>query len=120
MVELWRRLWFFGCVCGAVLLALTASLSPLVLVSPVDFAREHEKEGSYMGIRVPSEEARRLRSLPLEAYVAEKTRGKLVTVSGQAWQELFTAVSSVGQSKPVAEKWQQRLPADKYPAKSLF
>ncbi len=120
MVELWRRLLFFGCVCGTVLLALTASLSPLVLVSPVDFAREHDKEGSYMGIRIPSDEARRLRNLPLEAYIAEKTRGKLATVSGKAWQDVFAAVAAVAESKPVAEEWQQRLPADKYPTKALF
>ena len=35
MRELWRRLLFLFCVCGAVLLFLAASLAPVVLVAPV-------------------------------------------------------------------------------------
>jgi hypothetical protein len=102
------------------LLAFAASLSPLVLVSQVDFAREQEREGSYMGFRIPSEEAGRLRNLPRETYIAEKTKGKLETVTGQYWMELFDAATAVARGQTVAERWASRLPSDKYPAKVMF
>jgi len=120
MIELWRRLLFLICVCGAVLLALAASLSPVVLVTYVDFAREQQREGSYMGFRIPTEESSRLRSLPAELYIAEKTKGRLFAVNGPQWEETFDAVTAVAQEKAVAERWQRRLPSDKYPAKALF
>ena len=120
MMELWRRLSFLICVCGAVLLALFASLSPVVLLMPVDFAREQQREGSYMGFRIATEESRRLRSLPIDAYIAEKTRGRLATVNGQQWEEVFAAVFAVAEGKTVAERWQRRLPVDQYPSKVLF
>lgn len=120
MMELWRRLSFLICVCGAVLLALFASLSPVVLLMPVDFAREQQREGSYMGFRIATEESRRLRSLPIDAYIAEKTRGRLAAVNGQQWEEVFAAVFAVAEGKTVAERWQRRLPVDQYPSKLLF
>ena len=120
MIELWRRLSFLLCVCGAVLLAFAASLSPVVLVTHVDFSRDQSREGSYMGVRIATEESKRLRGLHRDAYIAEKTRGQLVTVNGQRWQEVFDATTAVAQSEAVAERWQRRLPADQYPTKALF
>lgn len=120
MRELWRRLVFLLCVCGAILLALAASLSPVVLVTPVDFAREQQREGSYMGLRIPTEEAKRQRSLPREAYIAEKTKGRLVAGNDPQWAELFDAVAVLAQDKALAERWKQRLPSDQHPGKVLF
>ena len=120
MRELWRRLVFLICVCGAVLLALAASLSPVVLVTPVDFAREQQREGSYMGFRMPTEESNRQRNLTREAYIAEKTKGRLVAGNDPQWTELFGAVAALAQDKALAERWQWRLPADQYPGKFLF
>lgn len=120
MNELWRRLSLFGCICVAVLLAFVASLSPVVLVTPVDFSREQQREGSYMGFRIPTEESKRLRSLPVDAYIGEKTKDRLVVAEGQQWQELFDASMAVAQGKAVAERWKKRFPSDKYPAKALF
>jgi hypothetical protein len=120
MRELWRRLVFLLCVCGAILLALAASLSPVVLVTPVDFAREQQREGSYMGLRIPTEEAKRQRSLPREAYIAEKTKGRLVAGNDPQWAELFDAVNVLAQDKALAERWKQRLPSDQHPGKVLF
>ena len=120
MRELWRRLVFLLCVCGAVLLALAVSLSPVVLVTPVDFAREQQREGSYMGLRIPTEEAKRQRSLPREAYIAEKTKGRLVAGNDPQWAELFDAVAALAQDKALAERWKQRLPSDQHPVKVFF
>ena len=120
MRELWRRLVFLICVGGAVLLFLAASLSPVVLVTPVDFAREQGREGSYMGLRIPTEEAKRQRSLTREAYIAEKTKGKLVAGNEPQWAELFDAVAAITQGKALAERWQRRLPSDQHPLKVLF
>ena len=120
MIELWRRLSLLICLFGAVLLAFAASLSPVVLVEHIDFTRNQEREGSYMGLRIPSEEAVRLRSLPSDAYIAAKTKGKLITVDGPHWAELFGAATDVAKGKAVAERWAQRLPSDPYPAKVIF
>ena len=102
VMELWRRLSFLICVCGAVLLALFASLSPVVLLMPVDFAREQQREGSYMGFRIATEESRRLRSLPIDAYIAEKTRGRLAAVNGQQWEEVRIDLDPAEREKMVA------------------
>ena len=120
MRELWRRLVFLICGCGAVLLALAASLSPVVLVTPIDFAREQQREGSYMGLRIPTEEAKRQRNLSLEAYIAEKTKGKLVAGNDPQWAKLFDAVAALTQDKTLAEPWKERLPSDQHPVKVLF
>ena len=120
MRELWRRLVFLICVCGAVLLALAASLSPVVLVAPVDFTRQQQREGSYMGLRIPTEESNRQRSLTREAYIAEKTKGRLVAGNDPQWAELFDAVDALAQGKALAEPWKKRLPSDQHPVKVLF
>ena len=112
MRELWRRLLFLFCVCGAVLLFLAASLAPVVLVAPVDFARQQQREGSYMGLRIPTEESRRQQSLSREAYIAEKTKGRLVAGNDPQWAELFAAVAALDQGKTLAEPWKKRLPSD--------
>ena len=120
MRELWRRLLFLFCVCGAVLLFLAASLAPVVLVAPVDFARQQQREGSYMGLRIPTEESRRQQSLSREAYIAEKTKGRLVAGNDPQWAELFDAVAALDQGKTLAEPWKKRLPSDQHPVKVLF
>ena len=120
MRELWRRLLFLFCVCGAVLLFLAASLAPVVLVAPVDFARQQQREGSYMGLRIPTEESRRQQSLSREAYIAEKTKGRLVAGNDPQWAELFAAVAALDQGKTLAEPWKKRLPSDQHPVKVLF
>ena len=107
MRELWRRLVFLICVCGAVLLALAASLSPVVLVTPVDFAREQQREGSYIGFRIPTEESKRQQNLTREAYIAEKTKGRLVAGNDPQWTELFGAVAALAQDKALAERLRQ-------------
>ena len=120
MRELRRRLVFLICVCGAVLLALAASLSTVVLVAPVDFTRQQQREGSYMGLRIPTEESNRQRSLTREAYIAEKTKGRLVAGNDPQWAELFDAVAALAQDKALAERWKQRLPSDQHPVKVFF
>ena len=120
MRELWRRLLFLFCVCGAVLLGLAAALSPVVLVTPVDFGREQQREGSYMGVRIPTEESKRQQSLSREAYIVEKTKGRLVAGNDAQWAELFDAVAALAQGKTLAEPWKRRLPSDQHPGKVLF
>ncbi len=120
MRELWRRLSFLICVCGAVLLGLAASLAPVVLVTSVDFGREQQREGSYLGRRIPTEESNRQRNLSGEAYIAEKTKGRLVAGNDPQWAELFDAVAALTPDKALAERWKSRLPSDQHPVKVLF
>jgi hypothetical protein len=119
-MELWRRLILLFFVCTAILLAKFADLSPLVLVKYIDFAREQKEEGSYMGVRIMTDEDERLSRLPLNEYIQEKSKGKIFSATSKEWEELLGTVIAVSQEKAVAKVWQKRLPSDKYPSKVFF
>jgi hypothetical protein len=119
-MELWRRLILLFFICTVILLAKFADLSPLVLVKYIDFAREQKEEGSYMGVRIMTEEDERLSRLPLNEYIQEKTKGKILPATNKEFEELFVVVTAVSQDKTVPKAWQKRLPSDKYPSKVLF
>ena len=119
-MELWRRLILLFFVCTAILLAKFADLSPLVLVKYIDFAKEQKEEGSYMGVRIMTEEDERLSKMPLNEYIQEKSKGKILQATSKEWEELLGTVIEVSQEKDVAKVWQKRLPSDKYPSKVLF
>ena len=65
-MELWRRLILLAFACAAIWLAKLASLTPLILLEPVDFAEKQGKEGSSMGFRLMTDERQRLHNLPLQ------------------------------------------------------
>jgi hypothetical protein len=119
-MELWRRVILLFFVCIAILLAKYADLSPLVLVKYIDFAKEQKEEGSYMGVRIMTEEDERLLEMPLNEYIQEKSKRKILPAPSKDWEELFRAVIAISQEKTVAKVWQKRLPSDKYPSKVLF
>jgi hypothetical protein len=119
-MELWRRLILLFFICTAILLAKYADLSPLVPVKYIDFAKEQKEEGSYMGVRIMTEEDERLSKLPLNEYIAEKTKGIIFQASGKDWEKLFGTVISASHEQAVAKEWERRLPSDKYPSKVLF
>jgi hypothetical protein len=119
-MELWRRLILLFFICTAILLAKFADLSPLMLVKYIDFAKEQKEEGSYMGVRIMTEEDKRLSEIPLNAYIQEKTKGKIFSATGKEWGELFGAVTTASYDQTVAKEWKSRLPSDKYPSKVFF
>jgi len=119
-MELWRRVILLGSIFAAILVALFASLSPVVLVQHVDFADRQKNEGSYMGFRLMTERAKRLAGLPLHDYIAETTKGRLFVVEGAEWQSLAQNALAVAKGMPIAGEWQKRLPSDKHPSGVLF
>ncbi|HEX7539182.1 MAG TPA: hypothetical protein VF358_02670, partial [Syntrophales bacterium] len=64
-MELWRRVFLISSLFAAILFALFADLSPVVIVSKVDFSDQQKKEGSYMGVRLMTDRTERLAGLPL-------------------------------------------------------
>lgn len=119
-MELWRRVILLGLVFAAVLIALFASLSPVVLVRHVDFAEKQKNEGSYMGVRLMTERTTRLAGLPLHDYIAETTKGRLYDVEGPGWAAAAENALAAAKNRPLAKDWQRRLPSDKYPMGVLF
>ena len=89
-MELWRRVILLVFVCVALWLAKLASLAPVILVRTVDFTEKQEKEGSYMGVRIMTEEKQRLSDMPLNDYIAEVTGGGLFHAEGKEWEGLFS------------------------------
>lgn len=119
-MELWRRVILLVFVCVALWLAKLASLAPVILVRTVDFAEKQEKEGSYLGVRIMTEEKQRLFDMPLNEYIAEVTGGGLFHAEGKEWEGLFSNVMSITEGKAVPKEWSKRLPSDQHPMKVVF
>jgi len=119
-MELYRRLVLVVCICTAVFLAYKASLSPLIMVEPVDFGDRQKKEGTYMGAKVMTPEKKRLSEMPLNDYIHEVTKGRLFEVEGKEWEELFQNAIAAKEGKQVSREWSKRFPSDKYASRVLF
>jgi len=119
-MELWRRVILLGSIFAAILVALFASLSPVVIVQHVDFADRQRNEGSYMGFRLMTERAQHLAALPLHDYIAEVTKGRLFIVGGPGWEAVAVNALAAARRMPIAAEWQRRLPSDRYPSGVLF
>ncbi len=105
-MEIWRRGVLLACFVLALGSAKLAVLRPLVSLERLDFKAEQGRERAW------SEEGARLKALPLEAYVAEKTRDKTVEVSGPEWAALFAGLAAADENEPAAAVWLDRAPAD--------
>jgi len=105
-METWRRGILLACVCLALWTAKFAVLKPLLTVKTADFAEEQRDERTW------TDDERRLKGLPLTEYIAEKTKGMLVTVSGPAWERLFAGVRAADAGAAGGGEWLHRAPAD--------
>jgi hypothetical protein len=119
-MELRRRVILLGSFLAAILTALYADLSPVVIVQPVDFAAQQKKEGSYLGVRLMTERTTRLAGLPLQDYIAEATKGRLFDATGRGWETTAQQAAGAGNPGALAKEGQRRLPSDKYPLGVLF
>jgi hypothetical protein len=120
MRELWRRILPMVFIVAALWLAKLASLAPVVLVEQIDFAKKQQKQGSYMGFRLMTDEDKRLSHMSLNDYISEVTKGRLFRVEGRDWEGLFSNLKAIKDGQKVAPKWSQRLPSDQYPMNALF
>jgi len=119
-MELWRRVFLVTCFFAAIVAFFLADLSPVVIVSNVDFSDRQKREGSYMGVRLMTERTERLAGLPLQDYIAEVTHSRLLAAEGRQWNELFQNALAAERSQSLAGEWQRRLPSDKHPMGVLF
>ncbi|HET6489293.1 MAG TPA: hypothetical protein VFG28_05970, partial [Syntrophales bacterium] len=106
-MELWRRVFLISSLIAAILFALFADLSPVVMVSHVDFSDQQRREGSYMGVRLMTERTERLTRLSPQDYITEITKGRLFNVEGRGWEPTVENAVAAQQSKPLAKEWQQ-------------
>ena len=119
-MELWRRVFLISSFFTAILFALFADLSPVVIVSNVDFSDQQRREGSYMGVRLMTDRTERLAGLPLQDYIAEATKGRLFNVEGRGWEPAIENAVAARRSRSLAKEWQKRLPSDQHPMGVLF
>ena len=95
-IEIARR----ALVCLLIAGALTAAQWPapaLLRLAPVDLAAQQKREFFADD-----------RQLPLEAYVAQKTAGRLVTVEGSRWADLLQAARATSAGNPPDDAWARR------------
>ena len=105
-MEIWRRGVLLACVCLAMWAAKFAVLKPLMSVRTVDFAEKQKGETRW------TDEGKRLAALSLEDYVADKTKGVRLQVSGHDWERFFMAARAASGGKPPDRSWARRIPAD--------
>jgi hypothetical protein len=119
-MELWRRVFLISSFFAAILFALYADLSPVVIVQHVDFRDKQKSEGSYMGVRLMTDRTERLAGLTLQDYIAETTKGRLFNVEGRGWEPAVENAVAARGSRSLAKEWQRRLPSDQHPMGVLF
>ena len=119
-MELWRRVFLICSFFAAILFALLADLSPVVIVSRVDFSDQQKKEGSYMGVRLMTERTERPARMSSQEYIAEVTKGRLFSVEGRGWESAVENAVAADGSRTLAKEWQRRLPSDPHPMGVLF
>ena len=99
-MERFRRLVLLITVLAAIWLYFFTPLLPLVMVEQVDFTLKQQKSRPF-GFRTDQEE--RLKRLPLNEYIAEVTKGRLIQVTGSEWEAFFRSAAEVRAGGPVPE-----------------
>jgi hypothetical protein len=102
LMEIIRQVVLFSCLILAIYLILLPEPA-LLSVKSVDFEKM-QKEGS-PGYFAPESE----KLLPLDEYIALKTDGRIVTVEGQKWQELYENALFASEGFQVSNNYLKRL-----------
>lgn len=95
--EFWRRVILVVSIIAGIMVAFYR-VPALLTVTWIDFAgkQKGELESPYGYV---SDESKILASLPLDAYIQEKTQGKVITLEDSGWQIFFNEIylASTGQ-----------------------
>ncbi|MBU1337725.1 MAG: hypothetical protein KKD56_01510, partial [Acidobacteria bacterium] len=118
-MELWRRVILLFGILVAVSLYLWVSLEPVFQVEVVDFAEEQNNQSLW------SERGEYLAQLPLDSFVSEVTKNKLLSVEGPAWEDFFDGVTAASTGRPEADvDWLRHIPRDQrdwdFTSRTLF
>lgn len=120
ILEIWRRLLLALMACAAVWLIFYASQATMLAVKPVDFAGEKKDLAQgYMGMGFLTDEEERLSGLPLDQYIAEVTKGKIINVAGGQWETFFNMVSGTLNGTVSEPEWKRRL-GEEYSSELYF
>lgn len=112
MREVFRRMLLVAGVAGTLCLACWTSLTPLVVVEPVDMAQA-QAQGKRFGI-LERETMGQLRTQPPDAYVARLTRDRAVAAKGPAWETFTKRVARYFADPATAPDWQWRTTRFRY------
>jgi hypothetical protein len=102
MREIARRGILLGCVLGAVWWALEP-VPGLVRAAPVDFAKEQQRDRRRLFGLDPDAE------LPMDQYIAHKTKDRLIRVEGEEWRSFYRQVTEASQGRSTDAQWTRRL-----------
>ena len=102
MREIMRRVVLLGCVLGAIWWALEP-VPALLRVGPVDFAKEQQRDRRRTFGLDPNA------GLPMDQYIAHKTKDRLVRVEGRAWSVFLDKVVETSEGKSTDPQWTRRL-----------
>ena len=105
MLEIFRRVVILTFVLGAVWMALNPAPA-LLRVATVDFVKEQQRDRKRsLGFDTRT-------SLPLDQYIVEKTRDRLIKVQGEIWVDFYDRISETTQGKLTDPQWTRRLGVD--------
>jgi len=102
MREIMRRVVLLGCVLGAIWWALEP-VPALLRVGPVDFAKEQQRDRRRTFGLDPNA------GLPMDQYIAHKTKDRLIRVEGREWSVFHDQVVETSDGKSTDPQWTRRL-----------
>ena len=106
MIELYRRIILIAGVTVAVCMAMFADLKPRIAVQQIDFALE-QKDPGFM--KMLSEKNRYLATLPLDKYIQEVTKDRLLQPEDSAMQSFAEQANRVLAHPHGDSGWQHQL-----------
>ncbi len=122
-MEIIRRCLLLVGICLAIWLTYLASLAPMVVVEPIDFAKKYEKERSTVRSKDSLlSEGRRgtLSAITFSEYIARETKNRLLKVEGKQWEEFYKNVIAVRQGENPGKEWTKRLPNERHPLRMIY
>ncbi len=123
MVELLRRIIFYGCFVLGILLYMYAQPKPVVLV---ELFKPFENKGIFTKKYAQSLLSETERETLKNKRLAE-IRSKTIQIQGSEWDDIYKnlkALQNQRSLKPdkwnITGNWKRRLPSDQYPSKVFF
>lgn len=105
-IELWRRGILLMGVILAIWLHFFFPLTSFVTVKTIDFADEQKNESRLI------ETGQYLAQLPLNEYVAEKIKDRVISVSGAEWNSFFASALKTSCGESLSADWARRVSQD--------
>ncbi|HPQ41028.1 MAG TPA: hypothetical protein PLV45_11710, partial [bacterium] len=102
-MEIWRRVALLLGVSTGIILIMFVTQSPLISVQVQDFEQIQKKRFG------TTEKDQYLRQLPLERFIEETTRDRIVTVEGPEWIAFFRDIDRAARGETGQKEWTRRI-----------